>query len=121
MFASTRTTRSFQLYVVISVVLGFALAAPSLCAAQADTQWVPGEDWMRYADVAEAGFDATPLPRRLQYLGQPRRGADDPGQERRGNPRIRAVSGTQPGQRERAGDDRTDSREKAAVGQCDIA
>lgn len=62
MFASTKTTRFFQLYVNLSVVLGFALAAPSLCAAQGDdTQRVPGEDWMRYADVVEAGFEATRL------------------------------------------------------------
>lgn len=43
------------------LVLGVLLAAPGVGFGQASGDRVPGEGWMRYADVEQAGFDAAKL------------------------------------------------------------
>jgi CubicO group peptidase (beta-lactamase class C family) len=54
------------------VVLGVLLVVPKLGLGQAARDRVPGEDWMRYTDVAEAGFDIERLEAaRVTWEGLP--------------------------------------------------
>jgi CubicO group peptidase (beta-lactamase class C family) len=46
---------------MLGLVLGAILAAPGAGFGQTEGARVPGENWMQYADVAQAGFDAEKL------------------------------------------------------------
>ncbi|MEJ2483733.1 MAG: hypothetical protein P8049_11640, partial [Gemmatimonadota bacterium] len=46
---------------VRSVLLALLLAIPASLAGQTTTGRVPADDWMRYANAEEAGFDPVKL------------------------------------------------------------
>jgi len=48
-------------HTVAFVVSSFLLTTPGVVLGQVGNDRVPGDDWMRYVDVADAGFDATLL------------------------------------------------------------
>ncbi len=50
-FASTRRL------VALQMILCAVFSLPQICFGQAASDRVPGDDWMRYADVSDAGFD----------------------------------------------------------------
>jgi CubicO group peptidase (beta-lactamase class C family) len=46
---------------IVNLILGIALATPLAGFAQTSHDRVPGEQWMRYANVEQAGFDTAKL------------------------------------------------------------
>jgi len=56
-----RTRRDPAPRFVFGLILTALLAAPGLSLAQATSDRVPGDDWMQYTDVTQAGFDPEKL------------------------------------------------------------
>jgi CubicO group peptidase (beta-lactamase class C family) len=54
-------SKSVQRASVFAFVLGVILAAPGVGLGQTVGERYPGDSWMRYADVGQAGFDAEKL------------------------------------------------------------